>query len=118
MLIKETNNIHVLKMTYTTKTVVLFLCLVALVKAGIFDKSFLIRLEDITSTNKNLSDSNKECKQTVIDQRNMMADLSRAVENLTATVEVLAAKNDDQGATIKALNTTLSKIQKGKLKSF
>ena len=111
-----------IKMTCLTKTLLLLLALVTSVKAGVFDKSFLIRVEDITNTNKeltetnrNLSDTNKELtdvnralNNTVTEQKEMMA-------NFTSTIEDLKAKNVVMDATIATLNSTLAQIISGEI---
>ena len=91
----------------------LFLSLVSVVEAGQF-QTFIVNVEDITNTNK-------QCKQTVTEQKNMMANLTGTIENLKATIEVLNTTVKNQGVTIDVLvasntdlNSTLSKIQNGK----
>ncbi len=86
-------------MMHLTKAAILFLGLVSSVKAGVFDKNFLIRIEDITNTNKELtetirnlsetnnklSETNRELNATVVEQKTMMA-------NLNTTIQLLAGK--------------------------
>ena len=111
-----------IKMTCLTKTLLLLLALVTLVKAGVFDKSFLIRMEDITTTNKELTetnrnlsntneeltDINRELNNTVIEQKEMMA-------NFTSTIEDLKAINAAMDTTIATLNSTLAQIISGEI---
>ena len=72
-------------MVYLTKAALLPLCLMTSVNAGVFDKSFLVRMGEITNTNE-------ECKQTVLEQKNMMANLTSAVDALNSTIHVLTGK--------------------------
>ena len=94
-----------MEMGFLTKFFLL-LGLASFANAGIFDKSFLIRLEDLTNankeltaTNKELSETNKELNTTVIEQRSVM-------ENLTTTMEDLKAANTELKATVETLNST------------
>ena len=114
-------------LTIAVLVVLVLLGLGSVVKAGQF-ASFVINVEEITNTNK-------ECKQTVIEQKNMMANLTSSmedqgatIENLKATIEELnttvkdqAEAIEDQAATIDVLvtsnidlNSTLTKIKDGK----
>ncbi len=81
-----------------TRAAMLLLGLVSSVKAGVFDKSFLVRMEDITNTNRELTETNRELTNTnrelnatVIEQRTMMSNLTTTIEDLKATVETLNA---------------------------
>ncbi len=95
-----------IKMTYLTKAVILLLCLMTSVNAGVFDKSFLVRMEGITNTNRELtetnrnlsdtneklSETNKELNATVVEQRNMMAELNETIQQKDATIQLLTGK--------------------------
>ena len=100
------------EMTYLTKTALL-LALVSYVNAGVFDKSFLVRMEDITETNR-------QCKQTVTDQNSMMANLTSVIQNQGETIKNQGETIQNQGETIEvlkssveAMNSTLSTMQNG-----
>ncbi len=109
----------------TINELLLLLGLAVTVKADILDKKFLIRLEDITNTNRDLMETNRGCNKTVLEQRQMMTNLNITVENiktseaekdatigkLQATIESLNATVTDQDTIIQALNLTLSTMQ-------
>ena len=129
-------------MTWVTKTALLLLGLVTFVEADIFNKKFLVRVEDmlgrmeeITNTNRELSKTNIECNKTVLEQKQMLADLNTMIadinntmQNQTAAIQDLQSRNAEQDATIwnleattEALNSTLSlmqNMQKGELDTF
>ncbi len=93
-----------------TKTL-LILGIVGPVTAGIFEKKFLVCIEDISQTNLQLSSTNHELNKTVIAQRNMMTNLTGMVEELKMTVEVLNTTNANLKATIQEMNSTLLMVQ-------
>ena len=96
----------------------------SLVEAGRLE-AFIVNVEEITNTNK-------ECKQTVINQKSMMADFNSTMENLQtinaeqdAIIENLKASDTDKDATIEnlksaidELNSTLSLMQHGEHATF
>ncbi len=93
------------EMTYLTKTALL-LALVSYVNAGVFDKSFLVRMEDITETNR-------QCKQTVTDQNSMMANLTSVIQNQGETIQNQGKTIEVLKSSVEAMNSTLSTMQNG-----
>ena len=77
---------------YLSKSIII-VCLVSVVKCGKFE-SFILNVEEIT-------DINKQCKQTVIEQQ-------QSVKNLTDEITELKAKNAEYEQTMAAINSSLS----------
>ena len=104
-------------MTCVTKSLLL-LSLVILVKGDILNKSFLVRMEDITNTNRELNKTVHEQKEMMADFNSTMENLKarnaeqdESIENLKSTIEALNSTVTDQEETIEALNTTLAMMQ-------
>ncbi len=65
-------------MTCLTQAILL-LTLVSFLNADVCDKNFLVRLEDITQTNSELSEVNKLLNMTVVEQRAIIDNYTSAV---------------------------------------
>ncbi len=79
----------------------LCLALVSIVKAGVFEKSFLVRIEDFSKANQELSETNKQLNQTVAEQKEMML-------NMTGKMERLEEKNAEYEERMTAMNLSMS----------
>ncbi len=62
------------------------LALISFVNSDVFQKSFLVRLEDITQTNRELAEVNKKLNQTVVEQQALIKDYANTVDNLKKDV--------------------------------
>ena len=85
-------------MSWFTKLVASVLGLVTFVRADVFDRSFLVRMEDITNTNKELSDTNKA--------------LNGKMANLTDEINELKMKNTEHEKTMTVINESLTNSSK------
>ncbi len=93
---------------YFANLALLVLGLASLIEATVFDKDFLVRVEDITKINKDLTNTNKELNDTVVQQRQTMLNMTSKIRALEETVAVLEAKNTEYVAVMAAMNQTLS----------
>ena len=97
-------------MTCIMKTLLLEALLLC-VKGEVFNKNFLIRMEDMSNTNKELTDTNRELIDTNRAQKQMLANLNTTIEHLKSTTEALNSTITAQDATIETLSTTLLMMQ-------
>ncbi len=72
-------------MTFLTQ-LLFILALMSFANSDVFTKSFLIRIEDITQTNRELSAVNKKLNQTVVEQQGIIKDYANMVDNLKKDV--------------------------------
>ena len=96
--------------TCLTKSLLL-LGLLALVKADVCDKNFLVRMEDliqrmesVTQTNRELTETNRELNKTVDAQKEMFVNLTSNIEDLRATIGNLQAANEELNSTLSTQN--------------
>ncbi len=65
--------------------ILLFLGLIVVIKAEVFDKHFLLRMQDITETNRKLN-------ETVEQQKGMMNELNKTIEALNLILDKMNGK--------------------------
>ncbi len=99
------------KMPWFTKSVAIVLGIMTFVQAEVFDRSFLVRIEHFTKTNKDLSDTNKALNDVVIAQQKIMA-------NLTDKINELEMKNTEQEKTMTSINESISNCNCQNSKTF
>ncbi len=80
---------HTIEMAYPHNTMLIFLGLASFVNASVFDKNFLIRIEDVTKINKDLTSTNQKLNETIVRQENLISNFSDTIETLQATVAAM-----------------------------
>ncbi len=79
-------------MTCLTESLLL-LTLALFVNADVCDKNFLVRIEDITKTNRELSEVNRMLNETVVEQQAVIENYTSVMEDLKATIQQLTEIN-------------------------